>query len=79
MSYGILTVCPSTPTFVIALGPTNPWMIVIAKETLCFRREGISPSLRLLVPTFSLPCAPPALTGPASQHIKRSPTTCKLH
>jgi hypothetical protein len=41
------------------LGPTNPWLINITKETLIFRREGFSPSLRLLVPTFLLPNAPP--------------------
>ena len=29
-------------------------MIIIAEETLFFRREGLSPSLRLLVPTFLL-------------------------
>jgi hypothetical protein len=46
--------CPSGPTFVIGLGPTNPWLIIIAKETLVFRRAGLSPALRLLVPTFSL-------------------------
>ena len=44
------------------LGPPNPWLIDIAKETLGFRREGLSPSLRLLMPTFSLPAAPPYLT-----------------
>jgi hypothetical protein len=57
--HGILTMCPSDTVFTISLGPTNPSLIVIAKETLVFRREGISPSLRLLVPTFSLPDAPP--------------------
>ena len=57
-SHGILTVCPSAAALAIALGPTNPWMIIIAKETLCFRRQGLSPCLWLLVPTFSLPCAP---------------------
>ena len=51
----------------MALGPTNPQMIVIAEETLGLRRLGFSPNLRLLVPTFSLPSAPEALTGPPSQ------------
>jgi len=50
----------------MALGPTNPQMIVIAEETLGLRRLGFSPNLRLLVPTFSLPSAPEALTGPPS-------------
>lgn len=67
--HGILTVCPSTPTFVIALGPTNPWLITSAKETLGLRRTRISRVLWLLVPTFSLPNAPPALPSPASLQI----------
>jgi hypothetical protein len=54
--------CPSGSTFAIPLGPTNPWLINIAKETLIFRRQGISPSLRLLVPTFLLRNAPPWVT-----------------
>ena len=33
-------------------------MIVIAEETSGFRRSGLSPDLRLLIPTFSLPNAP---------------------
>ena len=57
-SHGILTMCPSSTVFTIPLGPTNPWMIDITKETLIFRRRGISPLLRLLVPTFLLPNAP---------------------
>jgi len=55
-------VCPSATAFAIALGPTNPWLIVIAKETLVFRRAGISPALWLLVPTFLLPHAPAWVT-----------------
>jgi len=66
-SYGILTVCPSSTVFTIPLGPTNPWMIDITKETLIFRRGRISLPLRLLVPTFLLPHAPEALTSPPSQ------------
>ena len=54
--------CPSVPAFAITLGPTNPWLIIIAKETLVFRRAGISPALRLLVPTFLLPHAPAWVT-----------------
>ena len=37
-------------------------MIVIAKETLGFRCAGLSPALRLLMPTFSLLTVPPKLT-----------------
>ena len=67
--HGILTMCPSPPDFSIGLGPTNPWLITIAKETLCFRRAGISPALRLLVPAFSLPYAPAWVTPlPSSQN-----------
>ena len=59
---GILTCSPSGPPFGIPLGPTNPSLITIAKETLVFRRTGVSPVLRLLVPAFSLLYAPPSLT-----------------
>ena len=55
---GILTLCPSGAAFAIPLGPTNPWLIFNAKETLIFRRAGISPALWLLVPTFLLRNAP---------------------
>ena len=60
---------PSRPAFAIHLGPTNPWLIIIAKETLIFRRAGISPALRLLVPTFLLPIAPAWVTPLPSQQI----------
>ena len=59
--------CPSGAVFTIPLGPTNPWLINIAKETLIFRRQGLSPYLRLLVPTFLLPHAPEWLTSSPSQ------------
>ena len=59
--------CPSSSVFTIPLGPTNPWLIDIAKETLIFRREGVSPSLRLLVPTFLLRYAPVWVTPLPSQ------------
>ena len=44
------------------LGPPNPWMIIIAKETLGFRCGRLSLPLRLLMPTFSLLIAPPNLS-----------------
>ena len=72
--HGILTVCPSGAAFAIPLGPTNPWLIIIAKETLCFRRAGISPALRLLVPAFSLPYAPAWLAPSPSLQTERSLT-----
>ena len=43
------------------LGPTNPGTIIVAQETLLFRWAGFSPALWLLIPTFSLPTAPPNL------------------
>ena len=46
----------------LGLGPTNPGTIIVAQETLLFRWAGFSPALWLLIPTFSLPTAPPNLT-----------------
>ena len=34
--------CPSPAAFAIGLGPTNPWLTIIAKETLVFRRPDFS-------------------------------------
>src|SRR3989344_7930048 len=59
--------CPSGSALAIPLGPTNPWLIVIAKETLIFWRAGFSPALWLLVPTFLLPHAPAWVTPLPSQ------------
>jgi len=59
---GILTGCPSGTPFGYPLGPPNPWLIVIAKETLGFRWRVFSTHLRLLMPTFSLLLAPLNLT-----------------
>ena len=58
---GILTRCPSPTLIRLGLGPTNPGMIIMAQETLLFRWAGFSPALWLLIPTFSLPTAPPNL------------------
>ncbi len=74
-SHGILTMCPSTTPFDLALGPTNPEMIAIAQETLDFRCWGFSPQLRLLIPAFSLPYTPGRLTPFPSAHMERFPTT----
>jgi hypothetical protein len=46
----------------LGLGPTNPGTIIVAQETLLFRRAGFSPALWLLIPAFSLDTAPPNLT-----------------
>ncbi len=61
-SAGILTCCPSTTPFGLALGPTNPGTILVALETLGLRGAGFSPAFLLLMPTFSLHNAPPHLT-----------------
>ncbi len=53
----------------LGLGPTNPGMITIAQETLLFRPTGFSPVLKLLIPAFSLPTAPPVLSSLASPLI----------
>lgn len=45
------------------LGPPNPWLIIIAKETLGFRCAGLSPALWLLIPAFSLLIAPLSLAA----------------
>ena len=63
---GILTCCPSTTLFSLALGPPNPETIIVAQETLSFRWTGFSPVFLLLMPTFSLLCPPPHLTDTAS-------------
>ena len=68
--HGILTMCPSDAALAISLGPTNPWLIDIAKETLIFRRVGFSPTLRLLVPTFLLLNAPAWVTPLPSMQIR---------
>ena len=73
-SHRILTMYPSGPTFVIPLGPTNPSLINIAKETLVFRRAGLSPALRLLVPTFLLLCAPELVALLLHCSTENSPT-----
>jgi hypothetical protein len=38
---GILTCCPSGRPFGFPLGPPNPWLIAIAKETLDLRCQGL--------------------------------------
>ncbi len=62
--------CPSDAAFAISLGPTHPWLTIIAKETLVFRCAGFSPALWLLVPTFLLLNAPPWVTPLASSQMR---------
>ena len=70
IGHGILTMCPSGAAFAMPLGPTNPWLTTIAKETLIFRRAGLSPALRLLVPAFSLRNAPLWVAPLASSQMR---------
>ena len=72
---GILTRCPSPTLVRLGLGPTNPGMIITAQETSLFRWAGFSPALWLLIPTFSLPHAPPCLTAQLQRREERSSTT----
>ena len=58
----------------LGLGPTNPGTITVAQETLLFRWAGFSPALWLLIPTFSLPHAPPNLTVQLQRREERSST-----
>lgn len=72
---GILTGCPSTAAFAIALGPPNPPSISVAEETLDFRGTRFSRVLRLLMPTFSLVYTPEPLASTPSLRKQCSPTT----
>ena len=49
-------------------------MIDIARETLVLRREGILPSLSLLIPTFAFPHAPAKLALHLRRRVECSPT-----
>src|SRR5215213_928367 len=58
----------------LGLGPTNPGTIIVAQETLLFRRAGFSPALWLLIPAFSLDNAPPDLAVRLQRRYQRSST-----
>jgi hypothetical protein len=59
----------------LALGSTNPGSILVAQETLDFRRAGLSPAFLLLMPAFLLPYTPPRLTPTASARMEHSSTS----
>ena len=65
----------------LGLGPTNPGTIIVAQETLLLRWKGFSPFLKLLIPAFSLPRAPPNF--PVRLHRTRNAplprTPCGAH
>src|SRR5690606_37194379 len=54
--------------------PTNPERTSLPQESLGLRRRGFSPRLSLLIPAFSLPCAPRRLPVPLQRCTERSPT-----
>ena len=55
-------------------GPANPARINLAQEPLDFRREGLSPSLALLMSAFALPMPPAALARHLHRSTERSAT-----
>ena len=55
-------------------GPANPARINLAQEPLDFRREGLSPSLSLLMSAFALPIPPEGLAPPLHRPTERSAT-----
>ncbi len=70
----LLSIGLPCPKAQLSLGTANPPMIDIAEETLGFRRSGLSPDLRLLIPTFSPPSAPACFTTRLRSSLKCSPT-----
>ena len=73
-----MTDFPSAAAFAIALGSPNTPPIYVTEETLDFRGVEFLSTLRLLIPTFSLPNAPAALAGQPSMRLECSPTTVSL-
>src|SRR6201989_34545 len=57
-----------------ALGPANPAQINLTQEPLDFRREGLSPSLSLLMSAFSLVIPPGSVALSLRRHTQRSAT-----
>ena len=55
-------------------GPANPARINLAQEPLDFRREGLSPSLPLLMSAFALPMPPQGLAPLLRRPTERSAT-----
>ena len=69
-----MTRCPSATPFGLALGPALPWADRPSPGTLGLPVSVVLTHFALLMPTFSLVCGPPSLTGLTSPHIRRSPT-----
>ena len=72
--YGNINPLSIVYTTRLDLGPTNPGAIIVAQETLLFRRAGFSPALWLLIPAFSLDNAPPNLAIRLQRRYLRSST-----
>ena len=73
-STGISTCCPSATPSGLALGPDLPGADQLYPGILGYSAWRIPTSISLLIPAFSLPGAPPPLTGTASMHRQCSPT-----
>ena len=75
---GISTSCASTTPLGLALAPDLPWEDGPCPGTLGHPAEGVLTPLSLLMPTFSLVCAPPLGYPAASLRTRRSATTHRL-
>ena len=75
---GISTSCASTTPLGLALAPDSPWEDWPCPGTLGHPAEGVLTPLSLLMPTFSLVCAPPLGYPAASLRTRRSATTHRL-
>ena len=61
-STGMSTCCPSATLFSLTLGPDFPRADQLYSGNLGYSAVRILTLLSLLIPAFSLPCAPPLLT-----------------
>ena len=75
---GISTCCPSTTTFVLALGPDLPRADQLYSGNLGYSAGKILTSLSLLIPAFSLLKSPLLLTVQL-RRLKNAPLPRKLH
>ena len=73
-SAGIFTCCPSATPSGLALGPDLPRADQLYPGNLGYSAWRIPTSISLLIPAFSLPSGPQALTGPASLLMECSST-----
>ena len=67
---GISTCCPSTTTFVLALGPDLPRADQLYPGNLGYSAWRIPTSISLLIPAFSLLNTPQLLIGTASPQLR---------